>query len=441
MDKVTLIPVILEWQKLLSEDSGIIRTYQKELYSMMGSKPIKIITGFRRTGKSFLVQKTVSQLLAEKKIKKRNILYLNFEDYKLSEINNAEKLDWVFQLFMNEIAEEGRRIVIFDEIQMVQNWDKLVRTIYEKYRDIEIILTGSNSELLSSELNTNLAGRFISMEILPFDWIEFLKIRNIEIRSQFEYLEKEIELEVLFGEYLKFGGLPEMISIQTESAKQSYLQGVISKVILDDIVQRFHVRQPLVIDQLIKYLFIGTGNIVSYKKVASILKATGLTLKYDTVVNYVENIIQTFALYPLEKLDYKQKRVFNTLKKFYAVDSGFSALYGGYLPIYSMLLENAVFLKLKRCSPQINYGSSESGKEIDFVVTNKDRSITNYQVAVTLDERNRDRELSSFFSINKYIAKGRHILLTTDKKEETIEYSGITIEKRNLIRWLLDVSE
>jgi predicted AAA+ superfamily ATPase len=178
MDKATLYSVIVEWQKILSEDSGIVRSYQNELYGMMGSKPIKIVTGFRRSGKSFLVQKTISQLLAEKKIPKRNILFLNFEDYKLSEINNAEKLDGVFQLFMNEIASVGHRIILLDEIQLVQNWDKLVRTIYEKYRDIEIVLTGSNSELLSSELGSNLAGRYISLEILPFDFIEFQDSRN-----------------------------------------------------------------------------------------------------------------------------------------------------------------------------------------------------------------------------------------------------------------------
>lgn len=440
MDKPTLYSVIVEWQKLLTEDSGITRSYQNELYGMMGSKPIKIVTGFRRSGKSFLVQKTISQLLIEKKIPKRNILYLNFEDYKLSEINNAEKLDGVFQLFMNEIASVGHRIILLDEIQLVQNWDKLVRTIYEKYRDIEIVLTGSNSELLSSELGSNLAGRYISLEILPFDFLEFLKIREIEISNSHEYLEMEQELEVLFTEYLKFGGLPELISVRSETAKQSYLQGVVSKVILDDIMERFHVRQPLVIDQLIKYLFIGTGNIISYQKVASYLKSTGLEIKYDTVVGYIENIVQTFAQYPLEKLDYKQSRTFTTMKKFYSVDTGFSSLYGGYLPLYSKLLENAVFLKLKRSANQINYGQSASGKEIDFVVTNQDRSMINYQVTATLNENNQDRELSALVSIDKFMTNGRHILLTTDRKEGTIEYSGIKVEKRNIIRWLLDVS-
>ncbi|HPV21401.1 MAG TPA: ATP-binding protein [bacterium] len=440
MDKSILFPIILEWQKIVAQTEGIFRSYQSELFELIGSKPIKIVTGFRRSGKSFLVQKTISQLIAEKKIAKKNVLYLNFEDYQLASINNAQLLDEVFQLFMNEIAEEGKKLIVLDEIQLVNDWDKFVRTIYEKYRNIEIILTGSNSELLSSELGSNLAGRFVEIKILPFDFKEFTLIRGLNIKSEKDYFENINKINSLFGEYLNFGGLPELVSITTEKAKQSYLEGVLSKVVLDDVVNRFNVRQPAVIDQIIKYLFIGTGNITSYARISTHLKTAGHDVKSDTVANYVDFIVKTFAMYALEKLEYKQSRVFGTIKKFYSVDTGFSALYGGYIKIYSRLLENVVFLKLKRESDQINFGQNESGKEIDFVVTERDRSVTNYQVAVTLNESNKDRELSSFVSIDRYISNGRHLFLSTDTDEKTIEYSGIKIERRNIVRWLLGVS-
>ena len=440
MDKSILFPIILEWQKIVAQTEGIFRSYQSELFELIGSKPIKIFTGFRRSGKSFLVQKTISQLIAEKKIAKKNVLYLNFEDYQLASINNAQLLDEVFQLFMNEIAEEGKKLIVLDEIQLVNDWDKFVRTIYEKYRNIEIILTGSNSELLSSELGSNLAGRFVEIKILPFDFKEFTLIRGLNIKSEKDYFENINKINSLFGEYLNFGGLPELVSITTEKAKQSYLEGVLSKVVLDDVVNRFNVRQPAVIDQIIKYLFIGTGNITSYARISTHLKTAGHDVKSDTVANYVDFIVKTFAMYALEKLEYKQSRVFGTIKKFYSVDTGFSALYGGYIKIYSRLLENVVFLKLKRESDQINFGQNESGKEIDFVVTERDRSVTNYQVAVTLNESNKDRELSSFVSIDRYISNGRHLFLSTDTDEKTIEYSGIEIERRNIVRWLLGVS-
>jgi len=439
MDKSILFPIILEWQRIVAQTEGIFRSYQSELFELIGSKPIKIVTGFRRSGKSFLVQKTISQLIAEKKIAGKNVLYLNFEDYQLATINNASMLDEVFQLFMNEIADEGKRLIVLDEIQLVKDWDKFVRTIYEKYRNIEIILTGSNSELLSSELGSNLAGRFVEIDILPFDFKEFTLIRGLNIKSENDYFENINKISALFGEYLSFGGLPELVSITTEKAKQSYLEGVISKVVLDDVVNRFSVRQPSVIEQIIKYLFIGTGNITSYARIATHLKTAGYEVKSDTVANYVDFIVKTFAMYPLEKLEYKQSRVFSTIKKFYSVDTGFSALYGGYPHIYSRLLENVVLLKLKREAKQINFGQNESGKEIDFVVTERDRSVINYQVAVTLNESNKDRELSSFVSIDRYISNGRHVFLSTDTEEKTIEYSGIKIERRNIIKWLLEI--
>ncbi len=439
MEKVALLSLIIEWQKIVSENMGIVRSYQNDLLDIMGSKPIKIITGFRRSGKSFLVQKTLASLIADQKVDPKNVLYLNFEDFRLSTIYNAECLNDAVQLFMNEIAKPGRLILVFDEIQLVQGWDKLVRTLYEKHRNMDIVITGSNSELLSSELGSNLAGRFISLEILPFDFKEFLCLRNIKIATSMEYLENEAEIETLFSEYLQYGGLPEVSSIQTASAKQSYLQGVVSKVILDDIVKRFHIRHASVIEQLLRYLFMGIGNIVSLKKISEHLNASGFSVKYGTVSGFVQNILQTFALFPLEKFDYKQSRVFSTMKKYYAVDHGFAVLYGGYLPLYSKLLENAVFLKLKRSAMPVYYGRHDSGKEIDFITTENHRFMNNYQVSTSLNESNVDRELSSFATIDRYIARGNHILLTNERKEEILEYAGLKIEKRNIIRWLLDL--
>ena len=439
MDKAVFSQIIFEWQNLISETQGISRSYENDLYEVMGSKPIKIITGFRRSGKSFLVQRTVAKMISEKTIKKKNVLYLNFEEYKLAKVNNAEQLDLVFQLFMNEIAEDGKRLVVLDEIQLVTDWDKFVRTIYEKYRNIEIVLTGSNSELLSSEIGSNLAGRFIEIQILPFDFKEFLRIREIDVKKESDYYENNNKINGMFKEFLEFGGLPELISINSEKAKKSYLEGVLSKVVLDDIVNRFNVRQVSIVERVMKFLFIGVGNITSYARIVTHLKNAGFEMKSDTVAKYVDYIMKTFAVYSLEKLEYKQSRVFSSIKKFYSVDTAFSSNYGGYLQLYSKILENAVFLKLKKEASQINFGQNESGKEIDFVVTEKNRLVTNYQVTVTLNESNKDRELSSFVSIDKYISKGRHILLSTDTDEGIIEYSDIEIQRRNIVKWLLDI--
>jgi hypothetical protein len=259
------------------------------------------------------------------------------------------------------------------------------------------------------------------------------------VKKESDYFENINKINGMFKEFLEFGGLPELISINSEKAKKSYLEGVLSKVVLDDIVERFNVRQVSVVERVMKFLFIGAGNITSYARIVTHLKNAGFEMKSDTVANYVDYIIKTFAVYSLEKLEYKQSRVFSSIKKFYSVDTGFSSSYGGYLQLYSKILENVVFLKLKKEASQINFGQNESGKEIDFVVTDKNRVVTNYQVTVTLNESNKDRELSSFVSIDRYISNGKHILLSTDTDEGVIEYSGVKIQRQNIVKWLLDI--
>jgi predicted AAA+ superfamily ATPase len=438
MDKSLLFPIIFEWQQLIRSVTGVFRNYEQELYDVLGSKPIKVISGFRRSGKSFLIQKTVSRLIAEKKIQLKNVLYLNFEEHRLSEIHHADKLEPVFRQFLHEIAADGKKLIVMDEIQMVKDWDKFIRTIYEKYQDIEIIITGSNSELLSSEIGSNLAGRFIEIQVLPFDFKEFLLLRGLHISSANDFYEHAAQIPALFNEYLNFGGLPELVSINAEKAKYSYLEGILSKVILDDIIARFHIRHAAIIQQILQYLLLGIGNMTTYSRMVNLMKQAGFEIKQDTVVNYVDCILKTFALYPLDKLEYKQSRVFSSRKKFYAVDTGLVTLYGGALPMYSKLLENAVFLKLKRHAHQLYFGQGVSGKEIDFIEIDRNRHITNYQVTTVLEAANFDRELSSFAAIDKYIATGRNILLTTDQEDEIIEFSKVKVEKRNIIRWLLE---
>jgi predicted AAA+ superfamily ATPase len=160
MTKHEILTLIADWQNHILRIGGIEREYEAQILDTIGSKPIKIITGFRRTGKSFLVQRLANKLIQEKRFPVSNVLYLNFEDFRLMEINIPDRLDDVYQIFKTEVAQEGDTLLIFDEIQKVAHWDRFIRTVYERDVESEMILTGSNSELLSSEIGSNLAGRF-----------------------------------------------------------------------------------------------------------------------------------------------------------------------------------------------------------------------------------------------------------------------------------------
>lgn len=433
------IPIIVEWQNIIANVDGLVRDYNEELYAAANSKPIKIVTGFRRSGKSFLVQMVAKALIEEKKFPLSNILYLNFEDYRLSEIHNIKDLDSIVQMFLHELAAPGRKLLIFDEIQNVLHWDKLIRTLYEKEQNIEIFLTGSNSELLSSEIGSNLAGRFVTFEILPFSFKEFLAYHELNINNEKDFFIHFIRIKQLFSQYQKFGGLPEVFTITNENTKYSYLQGILSKVILDDIVKRFSVRQPDLIEKIIHFMHISVGNMISPARITNFIKSEGIQTKQETISIYIDYVIKTFAMYDLNKFDWKLKRVFNTNKKYYSVDTGLVNLFQNIGSNYSKQLENIVFLKLKKLFPVIYYGALENNKELDFIAQDRANIFYKYQVTQTLTDVNKTRELAPFILSDKYLNQTNNILLTMDEKEEKIQLEDCVIEKKYLLKWLLDI--
>ena len=432
------LPVITEWQNIIAKVEGLIRADQQELYAAAGSKPIKIVTGFRRSGKSFLVQMVARALIEAKKFSLGNVLYLNFEDYRLAQINNIRDLDSIIQNFLQESAS-GSKLLIFDEIQQVMDWDKLIRTLYEKERDIEIFLTGSNSELLSSEIGSNLAGRFIEFKVFPFSFKEFLAYHEMHIENETKFYQQLTQIKLFFSQYIKFGGLPEIFSIKNENTKYSYLQGIVSKVILDDIVERFGVRQPIIIEKILNYLQAMIGNIVSPTKIIHLLKSEGINIKQDTISTYISYIVKTFAMYEADRFDWKLNRIFNTNKKYYSVDTGIVNLFKGISNNYSKQIENIVFLKLNKDFSNIYYGAMQNGKEIDFIAKDKSDVYHKYQVTLSLSDENKTRELSSFYSSDHYLNKMNNILLSMDEYDEMIHIDECIISKKYLLKWLLDL--
>jgi uncharacterized protein len=394
MEKDDVIRLIAEWQNRILRIQGIYREYLDALHATIGSKPIKIITGFRRSGKSFLVQLAARKLIGNNTFSVSNILYLNFEDFRLAGINTPEKLDTFYRVFRSEIADDKKKLLIFDEIQNVNNWDRFIRTIYETDHDVEIILTGSNSRLLSSEIGSNLAGRFIELSILPFDFTEYLRYVGVKISNAADYFRNQEKIHYHFSQYVKFGGLPEILSINSETARFSYIEGIISKVILDDIIKRFNIKHTTVVEKTLFYLFSAIGNIISFTKISNYLKRLDISIKNETLIKYIQYMLTTFAIYETNKFDWKLGKLFGTTRKYYAVDTGVVNLYPGMVSNYSKQLENIVFLKLKRNRKQINFGALPSGKEIDFITQTVDGKFEKYQVTQTLHKDNYDRELS-----------------------------------------------
>ncbi len=434
--------VILEMQESILKTQGVKRYCEESVYSAMRSKPVKIITGFRRSGKSFLVKQIALRLINEGVYKFENILYLNFEHYRLGEINDAADLDKILTLFQTEIADNSSKmLLIFDEIQKVERWDRFIRTVYEmKGENIEIILTGSNSELLSAEIGSNLAGRFIEFKLLPFSFKEFLEYSGIEIKNETAFLRRQDELLRLFNQFRTTGGLPETFTISDEFARFSYIQGIISKVIIDDVIQRFNIKSPDIIEKMLYYLNLNVGNIVSFSRLENYIKRTGHSINSNTVISYVGSILKTFALFEVPKFDWKQGRIFETSKKYYSVDTGITNSFDHTVKNNSKLLENIIFLELLRRQNTIYFASARKDKEIDFIAkTRMEKGFTKYQVTEKLTDENRKREISSFHTDGGNLSLYPNILLVLDGENETVSKGDITVQKKNIIKWLLDL--
>ena len=441
MDGGSLKTFIIEMQNSLVKTNGIKRYAEDNIYRSFTSKPIKIITGFRRSGKSFLVKQLAKRLVNEAVYTISNILYLNFEHYQIRDINSPEGLDRVFKLFRREIASKGKMLLIFDEIQMVDNWDAFIRTIYEMYgEELEIILTGSNSELLSSELGTNLAGRFIEFSLLPFSFKEYLTYYKMEINNDIDFIQNSDEIMRYFNEYRNSGGLPEICTIVDESTKFSYLQGIVSKVILDDIIKRFNIKNADIIEKILYFMNINVGNVVSFSKLGQYLKTVDSKITSDTVILYVNCIIKAFTLFEISKLDWKQNRVFETTRKFYSIDTGIVNSFDQTVRNHSKLLENIVFIELKRRDQKIYFGALKGGKEIDFIAKeSRHGKYTKYQVTVELNEKNNKREINNFLVEDTVLQESENILLVLHGESKDFLVKEKLIKQRNLIKWLLEI--
>ncbi|MBW2368828.1 MAG: ATP-binding protein [Deltaproteobacteria bacterium] len=437
MKKTEIKKIIALWQDRFLQIEGITRDYEKDIFSSLGSKPIKIITGFRRAGKSFLTQQVARRAVNQQLVHSRNILYLNFEDFRLADINSPESLNDIYEVFNTEIAEKGKKLLIFDEIQTVRDWDKFIRTLYELEDESEIIITGSNSALLSSELGSNLAGRFIEFFILPFNFEEYLTYHGIELSDEFEFYRRRSEIKRYFNQYVQFGGLPETFAISTEDAKKSYLQGIISKVILDDIVKRFSIKRADVVEMILHYIALNNGNLTAFSRITNHLKNRGSDVTQDTVITYIGYIIKTFAIFEVKKFDWKLQRIFETTRKYFMVDTGLLNLYENTTANLSKQLENIVFLNLARKKQFPFFGELSHGKEIDFIAKETNSDFVKIQVTMTLDDENTKRELSSYSLADKYLKKGKNLLLSLDETEESLVYKHTIIERKNIIKWLL----
>lgn len=342
---------------------------------------IKVITGFRRSGKSVLLQQIKEELVEEGS----HVLMINFESHLHAALLDHTQLDeYVSQFSKNK---KGKLYFFFDEIQSVDQWEKSINSYRVTY-DCDIYITGSNSKLLSSELATHIAGRYVAFTIFPLSYSEFQQNNQS------------------FDTYLTYGGMPflNLLGYQHD-ASLVYLSDVYNSVILKDIVSRNQIRDVDLLDRLVKYILLNNGKVFSARSIEKYFKSVNRKVSVDTILNYLSYCQDAFLLYPLKSQDMKNKEYLTANDKYYMVDHGLR------LPLkqnpqsdIGLILENIVLMEALSRGYQVSVGKVD-GKEIDFVLR-KANEVLYLQVAYLLaDQSTIDREFGVYSLIQDHYRK------------------------------------
>lgn len=337
---------------------------------------IKVISGIRRCGKSTILKQIIEELKSDG-IKEENIILINFELKKYFNINNIKQLDNLINSLVKNKHEKN--YLFFDEIQEVENWEKLINS-YLAEGKYDIYITGSNAKLLSGELATYLTGRFVEIKIYPFSFLEYLEyLKNLN-KLEHENSNKKR----LFQEYLKFGGMPSTLEFR-DNEKIQYLNDLYNSIILKDVVKRNEIRDLDLLDRIIRFIMANVGQLFSASSIVKYLKKDKVNVSVNTIYNYLAYIEEACLINKVRREDLIGKKILNYSEKFYLVDLGFrEAIYGNNEKDIGQVLENIVYIELLRRGYKVTIGKFRE-KEVDFVCK-KGKTIIYIQVSYILAE-------------------------------------------------------
>lgn len=388
--------------------------YIEKIIPFIGKNLIKVFIGQRRVGKSFLLFQVINYI--QDKYQNATIIYINKEDLQFSEIDNAVKLQ---DYILKNKSKTEKTFVFIDEIQDIKEFEKALRSLL-LYQDLDIYCTGSNANLLSSDIAGNLSGRFIEIIVYSLSYTEFLNFHQIEDSQE------SVEL------YLKFGGLPYLKHLELkDDIAFEYLKNVYSTIIYRDIVNRYSVRNTTFLEQLVLFLADNTGSLFSAKKISDFLKSQKVNIAPNQVQVYIQHLVNAFIIHKVPRYDILGKRIFEIGEKYYFENLGIrNGIWGYRLEDRAKIVENAVYNHLLFKGYSVTVGNV-GDKEIDFIAEKNAEKIY-IQVALTLtEEKTIEREFGNLKAIPNHFPK---IVVTLDTFSGA-SYEGIkAIDLRTFLK-------
>lgn len=349
---------------------------------------IKVFTGIRRAGKSVMLE-LVKNELKESGIGEENFLCINFEQFSNSQFLNVESLYKKITDFQKNT--KGKIYLFFDEIQEVDGWEKCINSCRIDF-DCDIYITGSNAKLLSGELATYLAGRYVEFVIYPFSFAEFFEMNLIKNPNS--------DKATCFMQFLKTGGMPFLSNFpDDDSAKSQYLIDIYNSVVLKDVVKRNNIRDVDTLERIVAYAFSNIGHIFSATSLSKYFKSENRKISHDTILNYLKFCSDAFLFYKINRYDLEGKKIVTVNEKYYCADHGLrEALFGKNIQNIDQVLENIVCLELLRRNYKV-YVGKKGDLEIDFIAEKQGKKIY-IQVAYLLaNDETIKREFSVFNSV------------------------------------------
>lgn len=394
--------------------------YMSRIRPFIGSDLVKVLTGIRRCGKSVMLELIQEEIISSG-VDPSQFISINFENMSNAGLCTAQALH--DEIICRAAKISGKIYLFFDEIQEVQNWETCINS-FRVELDCDIYITGSNAKLLSGELATYLAGRYVEFVIYPFSFDEFIQL--------YRTIFPEADVRTCFNRYLTAGGMPYLANLRyEETACRQYLQDLFNSVELKDIVQRNKVRDVDMLERIIAYVTANIGTTFSSTAISKYLKSEGRSVSPETVLGYLKACTDAFLFYQVKRQDLRGKKILTVNEKYYVADHGVrEAVFGGNQRDINLVLENIVYLELLRRGYVVTVGKV-GDKEIDFICESQGNRLY-IQVAYLLaSEETVQREFGVYERVRDNYPK---YVLTLDE----FDMSRDGIKHRNIRDFLLE---
>lgn len=391
--------------------------YIKKIKKFIDKPIVKILTGMRRVGKSTILNTIKDQVL--KDVPDENKIYMNFESFEFFDIKDDNELkDYLSKKLKDK---EGKVYFFFDEIQLVKDWEKVINGLRVSH-NCDIYITGSNSKLISGDLATLLAGRYVEFEIQPFTFDEFSEI----------YRSSNLSREELFQKFIKIGGMPGLKYFNLEEeVSQKYLNDIYNTVLVKDVLNYNNIRDVDIFNRILSFAMQNIGANFSASAIRNYLKSENRNISVDTVLNYLEYCNKTFVLKKVPRYDLGGKKLLKVDEKYYLTDHGFRQSMGfSNVKDIEKTLENIVYIELLSRGYHVKIGKVKD-REIDFVAK-KGEDVSYFQIAYLMEnEKTREREFGAYDLVTDNYPK---YVLSMDK----LDFSQRGIVHKNIIDFLLE---